>query len=70
MLHEVPDQQSMLREVRAILKDGGRFLLVEPVGHVSAEQFRVSVESAEKAGLVPVATPRLAFSRAKLFVRR
>ena len=70
MLHEVPDQQSLLNEVYGMLKDGGRFLFVEPAGHVSADRFRESIELAGKAGLFPIATPRLAFSRAKLFVRR
>ena len=40
MLHEVPDQDRFLNEVAALLKPGGRFLLVEPRGHVSAGRLR------------------------------
>ena len=69
MLHEVPRKDSFLMEVHGILREGGRFLLVEPVGHVSKAQFAQTVELAKQVGFVPVAEPRVAFSRATLFSR-
>jgi ubiquinone/menaquinone biosynthesis C-methylase UbiE len=69
MLHEVPEKGGFLREAHGILKEGGRFLLVEPMGHVSKAQFAQTVELAKQAGFVPVAEPRVAFSRAALFGR-
>jgi len=69
MLHEVPDKKRFLEEVHGILKEGGRYLLVEPWGHVSAAEYRRSVDMAAAAGLRPVSEVRIAFSRATLFAR-
>jgi ubiquinone/menaquinone biosynthesis C-methylase UbiE len=69
MVHEVPQKDSFLREVLGMVKEGGRFLLVEPKGHVTKAQFAATVELAKQAGFVPVAEPRIAFSRATLFSR-
>jgi ubiquinone/menaquinone biosynthesis C-methylase UbiE len=70
MLHEVPDKEGFLREVSDLVKEGGRFLLVEPMGHVSKAEFRRTIDVAEEAGLTPVAQPHVVFSRATLFTRR
>ena len=69
MVHEVPDKDGFLREVFGIVKPGGRFLLVEPMGHVSKGRFAATVELAKQAGFVPLAEPRVGFSRAVLFSR-
>jgi ubiquinone/menaquinone biosynthesis C-methylase UbiE len=69
VLHEAPEPQALLHEVGAILKPGGRFLLVEPRGRVSSTQFERSVDLAVGAGMRPVSTPRVAFSRARLLER-
>ena len=69
MVHEVPDVGRFLGEVCGTLKPGGRFLLVEPRGHVSADAFVATVDAAEAAGLRPVATPRVRLSRTTLFAR-
>jgi len=69
VLHEVPDQPNLLAEVHEILQDGGRFLLVEPWGYVSAAEYRHSVAAAAAAGLRPVSRIRVPFSRATLFER-
>lgn len=39
MLHETPDPSKFLKEVKTLLKKGGRFLLVEPPFHVSRKRF-------------------------------
>jgi ubiquinone/menaquinone biosynthesis C-methylase UbiE len=69
MVHEVPRKDAFLTEVYGIVKEGGRFLLVEPLGHVSKAEFRQTVELAKQAGFVTVAEPRVGFSRATLFRR-
>jgi ubiquinone/menaquinone biosynthesis C-methylase UbiE len=69
MLHEVPDAAPFLEQVCRALKNKGRFLLVEPKGHVSASDFSRSIELAGKAGMNAVSEPRLAFSRAVLLER-
>ena len=69
MLHEVPDQAAFLAEVIACLKPSGRLLVVEPRLHVGGAAFERSVAIARGAGLLPVARPVVALSRAVLFSR-
>jgi 2-polyprenyl-3-methyl-5-hydroxy-6-metoxy-1,4-benzoquinol methylase len=69
MLHEVPDQTAFLAEVRACLKPGGRLLVVEPRLHVGGAAFERSVAIARGVGLLPIARPAVALSRAVLFSR-
>ncbi len=67
MVHEVPDVAVFLGQVRALVKPGGRFLLVEPVFHVTKGRFEKTVELARAAGFEPAARLRIAFSRSVLF---
>ena len=69
MVHEVPDVARFLGEVAAALKPGGRFLLVEPRGHVSARAFAATVDLAVAAGLRPTSTPHVRLSRTTMFER-
>jgi SAM-dependent methyltransferase len=66
MIHEVPDQEATLGQIAAALKPGGRFLLVEPKGHVTKTAFTRTVGIAEQAGFTKSAGPEVMFSRAVL----
>lgn len=66
MLHEVPDQERFLAEVRGFLKPGGLFLLVEPLLHVSGKDFENSLLRARRAGFDQVDPHPVALSRAVL----
>ena len=68
MVHEVPDQRRFLAEIRSMLAPSGRLLLVEPRFHVTARDFRATLEKAREAGLTVVNSPAIAFSRAALLV--
>jgi ubiquinone/menaquinone biosynthesis C-methylase UbiE len=57
VLHEVADREGTLSQIATTLAPGGRVLLLEPRGHCSAELWRVELDAAEKAGLVPVPAP-------------
>jgi len=63
MVHEVPDQEAFLGQLRRVLRRGGRLLVVEPLLHVSGRDFARSVERALAAGFVDAGRPRVAFSR-------
>lgn len=39
VIHEVPDAAGFLGQLRGVLREGGRLLIVEPPGHVSAAEF-------------------------------
>ena len=63
MLHEVPDQEKFLREIKALLEPQGRLLLVEPSFHVSRHEFLESIALMNQAGFTVAAQPRIFFSR-------
>lgn len=69
MVHEVPDKEAFFDEVAGLLRPGGRFLMVEPKMHVSGAAFGEEVKMARAAGLRQAAGPKVAVSRAALFVR-
>ena len=69
MMHEVPNQEHLLREIHAVLKEGGSCLLVEPKIHVNAGAFALEVEAAQAAGLIINERPKIALSRSVLFTR-
>jgi ubiquinone/menaquinone biosynthesis C-methylase UbiE len=68
MVHEVPDQDALLKEIAGILKPEAHFLLIEPKVHVSSASFRRTVEAARAAGMKPCSEPEIRMSRAVLFV--
>lgn len=51
MVHEVPDRARLLRQFSDVLKPGGTCLVVEPLGHVSADDFSTTLALAAEAGL-------------------
>ncbi len=69
VVHELPDVARFCGEAAAALRRGGRLLLVEPRGHVSAAAFGATLGLAAAAGLRRVATPRVRLSRAALLER-
>lgn len=67
MVHEVKNPAPFLAEIKGMLKPDGRFLLVEPILHVSRASFDKSVAIARSVGLESIATPAVSVSRAVLF---
>ncbi len=57
MVHETPGPAAFFKEARAMLKEGGRLLVVEPRMHVSKTAFEAMVGVAEKTGLKAVDFP-------------
>ena len=68
--HEVPDPRRLLSEIHACLRPEGRFLVVEPVGHVPAAAFQDMISLAEEIGLVLTDRPRILLSRAAVLVKQ
>lgn len=67
MVHEVPDKPLFLTQLRSLLKDDGRFLLVEPKFHVTKRKFTASVRLALKAGFALDDSPQISLSKSALF---
>jgi ubiquinone/menaquinone biosynthesis C-methylase UbiE len=66
MLHEVSDRKGLLETLRNVLKPGGRFLLVEPKGHVGERLWQKSLILADAAGFHSREPAAVRFSRAAL----
>ena len=67
MIHETPNPVFFLNEAQALLKEGGRMLVVEPKFHVSKNEFEDFVDSAENAGLKVEIFPSQKGGRSVLF---
>lgn len=68
-LHEVPDSRRILAEIHGLLRSGGRFLLVEPIGHVRASAFAETITSAEDAGFRLQEQPRIRLSHSAVLAK-
>jgi SAM-dependent methyltransferase len=66
MVHEVRRPEAFLREIFAALRPGGRFLIVEPVIHVTGKDFDGTVALAGSIGFHDGGRPRVSLSRAIL----
>jgi ubiquinone/menaquinone biosynthesis C-methylase UbiE len=66
VVHEVPDPASFFTEIYKVMKPSGRFLVLEPPGHVSKKGFEATVSAAERAGFKVIDRPRIARSHAVL----
>lgn len=69
MVHEVPDRDTFFSEVADLLNPGGKFLVVEPVFHVSAIAFDDTISHAIKAGFRIESLPHFRLSRAAILMK-
>ena len=69
VVHETPDPAALARQVRRCLKPAGKFLVAEPIFHVSRSEFRDTEAAIGEAGLRPCERPRIRFSRTAVFDR-
>jgi ubiquinone/menaquinone biosynthesis C-methylase UbiE len=67
VVHEVPDPADFFKEIFAALKPGGRLLIVEPKGHVSAEAFEKTLGIAKTSGFTTAELPGKVRGRSALF---
>ncbi len=67
VVHEVPDVHGFFSEVYKTLKpDTGRFLIIEPKGHVTKKDFETTIFIAEQNSFKMVDNPGVARSHAAL----
>ena len=69
MVHEVPDQNLFLEELKSLLKPGGLFLMVEPAIHVSRKMFQETERRAQASGFALRERPKIFMSLSALFER-
>ncbi len=63
VLHEIPDQLALLKEIKTLLKPDGKVLIVEPKFHVSKKDFSKSIETIKSLGFNVLEEPKIWFSR-------
>ncbi len=66
VVHELPNAALFFREAFAALKPGGRLLLAEPRGHVTAAAWDLTLNYASEAGFDMEAQPEVKKSHAAL----
>ncbi len=59
IVHEVPNQQILLEQAFSLIKPGGKFLIAEPIGHVSLKNFMKTKEIALNTGFMEVERPKI-----------
>jgi ubiquinone/menaquinone biosynthesis C-methylase UbiE len=69
MVHEVPDKKRFFDQLYCLLKDSGKFLLVEPKLHVNEANFAASVNLAMQTGFTPGDSPHIAMSMSVLLIK-
>ena len=63
MVHEVPDKDSLFKQLKAVLSDNAQVLLVEPkLFHVSREAFAATTKIAKENGFKVFEGPKVHFS--------
>jgi len=66
VLHELPDIEKFLREIKSILKPNGHLFIAEPSFHVSKKEFSKTLQLIEQVGFTVAGHPRVWFSRTVL----
>jgi ubiquinone/menaquinone biosynthesis C-methylase UbiE len=69
MVHEVKNLDSFFIQINNMLKDDGRYLLVEPKIHVTKSEYSETLKRAELNGLKMQRDIKIRFSRASLFYK-
>lgn len=70
VVHEVPDQEKLLRQIHALLKPNGLFLFVEPIVHVSRHYFLRMLQTAKSVGFSITEYPDIRISHSALLLRK
>jgi ubiquinone/menaquinone biosynthesis C-methylase UbiE len=68
MVHEVPDQQRLFKELKSVMNPGGRIIIIEPKIHVTERSFKKMINLLELEGLEIIERPRIWLSRSILLV--
>ena len=66
MVHEVPAQKKFFKHLKTLLVTDGRILIAEPKMHVTAEDFKKTINIAQSCGLQCSENPDIRLSRAAL----
>lgn len=63
MVHEVPNTEGFLKQIKELLHPEGKFFITEPVFHVTKNGFESMLDKARGVGFAAYDRPRVRFSR-------
>jgi ubiquinone/menaquinone biosynthesis C-methylase UbiE len=63
VVHEIPNQEELLNEIKSILKSNGRVFIGEPPFHVSKAAFEETIRKALDLGFTLVERPKVLLSK-------
>ena len=66
MIHEVPNQLNLLKELKSILKPDGKIYIIEPKFHVSKKSFEEMINKTKDIGFEIIDRPKVFISRTAL----
>ena len=69
MLHEVREKEMLFEDIKRMLKDSGKILIVEPIIHVSNKKFKRILEIATRIGFLTIDYPKISVSRSALLTK-
>jgi ubiquinone/menaquinone biosynthesis C-methylase UbiE len=67
MVHEVPNQENFLEEIKSILKPDGILFIIEPRFHVSKKEFEKTIKKSAMIGFKLIEKPKVRLSQAAVF---
>jgi ubiquinone/menaquinone biosynthesis C-methylase UbiE len=70
VVHEVPDIKSFFSQLYPVLKPEASFLVAEPKGHVSENDFETTISIAENTGFIELGRPSIFRSRTILLQKK
>jgi ubiquinone/menaquinone biosynthesis C-methylase UbiE len=70
VVHEVPDVQSFFKQIHRALKPNAKLYIAEPRGHVSADDFKTTVDMARDNGFEILEYPERRRARAALLFKK
>jgi ubiquinone/menaquinone biosynthesis C-methylase UbiE len=59
VVHEIPNRESLFKQIYQSMKKGAQMLIAEPTGHVTEESFGKMLELTKRLGFVKVSTPKI-----------
>lgn len=69
VVHEIPDQKALFKELAFICPPAGKILVVEPPFHVSKADFQKTIRTAQEVGFNSRKGPKVLFSKAVILTR-
>ena len=66
-VHEMPNVEKFMTEMKTMLKPDGKYLLIEPPHHVNMAAMKKYIEMATSSGLQLLENPKIGFSMTALF---